>query len=176
MWEDKSLKVHKDKYYGLYRGFVKDNKDPKNMGRLKLCIPSVYGVDNGEPLVTDWVYPAFPIAGQKYGIQCIPPTLNPDGSNVLVWVAFEMGDKNKPVWIGCPVSNNGLQQNVDANQTDKRKGKTTRSCFSFSSPMGHKIILDDQSGDIIIESSSGASITIGRNIILKSSSGEEYTV
>ena len=33
----------RDKYYGKYRGFVASNKDPAQLGRLQLRIPSVLG-------------------------------------------------------------------------------------------------------------------------------------
>lgn len=153
MFESKDLEHHKGRYYGLYRAYVYDNKDPKNLGRIKVCCPSVYGVDGSDnPLVSDWAYPKFPVCGYGFGIQCIPPTKNPDGSNVLVWLEFEMGDKNKPVWSGGPVSNGGLQTDVLSNHKDKVNGTTTACCFSFTTPGGHKIILNDQSGEVTIQS------------------------
>lgn len=170
MFESKDLEPHKGKYYGLYRAFIADNKDPQKLGRLKLEIPSVYGVENGtQPLVSDWVYPCFPVGGQGFGFQCIPPVKNPDGSKVIVWVAFEMGDKNKPVWIGSPISSSGLQSEAAVNHDAKLQGQTTKCCFSFSSPMGHRVLLDDQSGNIIVESQDGDSIVIGNGIMIETS-------
>lgn len=163
MFEDKALVHHKGKYYGLYRGYVYDNKDPKHLGRLKLCIPSVYGTENGKPLVSGWAYPMFPVVGNGYGLQYIPPVKNPDGSNVLVWVAFEMGNKNNPVWCGGPISLNGMHDSVLENQKHRLNGETSQSIFSFSTPNGLKIVMDDANGNIILESSAGK-ITIGDGI------------
>lgn len=144
MFESDSLNYHKDKLYGLYRAYVYDNKDPENLGRLKLCIPSAYGSEDDNPLVSDWIYPAFPVNGWQFGLQCIPPVKNKDGTPVLVWVAFEMGDKEMPVWFGGPVSEDGLQEDVKENHKDRVNGVTNKCLFCWSSPSGHKIILNDQ--------------------------------
>ena len=144
MFESSDLSYHKNRLYGLYRAYVYDNKDPENLGRLKLCIPSAYGSEGDDPLVSDWIYPAFPVNGWQFGLQCIPPVKNKDGTPVLVWVAFEQGDKEFPVWFGGPVSENGLQENVKENHEDRVNGVTNKCLFCWSSPSGHKIILNDQ--------------------------------
>lgn len=43
---------HDEKYFGLYRGVVIDNNDPKNLGRIKMIVPQVMGEQ-----VTDWAWP-----------------------------------------------------------------------------------------------------------------------
>lgn len=176
MFEDKGLKHHVDRYYGMYRGYVVDNKDPANEGRLKIAIPSVYGVEGGEPLVTDWCYPMLPTAGHGYGLQCIPGTENPDGSDVIVWVQFEMGDKNKPVWTGGAVSKDGLQAEALENQERKQQGKTTKALFSFSSPNGHRVLLNDETDMIIITTADGDSITLGNGIRIETSTEDKTSI
>lgn len=176
MFESKDLEYHKGKYYGLYRAYVYDNKDPKNLGRLKLQIPNVYGVENGtDMLVTDWAYPMFPTCGNKAGIMCIPPITNHDGTKVLVWVAFEMGDKNKPVWMGGPVSSGGLQSDAEKNHKDKVAGITTKATYTFSSPSGHKVILNDDDGAINIVSAAGHKVYLndGGEISLETTGGNK---
>lgn len=161
MFESDSLSYHKDRLYGLYRAYVYDNKDPQNQGRLKLQIPNVYGVDDttNEPLITDWAYPAFPIGGKGWGVSYIPPYKNPDGSNVMVWVAFEMGDKFKPVWIGSPYPANGLDAYSIENNKERIDGKNTTYDLVISTPKGSKIILDDKDGGgIIIQHHKGSKI------------------
>lgn len=154
--ENKDLSRHVGRFYGLYRGYVFDNKDPKNLGRLKVCCPSVYGIDDaGSPLVSDWAYPKFPVSGFGWGIQMIPPAKNPDGSNVLVWLEFEMGDINCPVWSGSPVSLNGLQTNVLENQKKKVAGTTMDCMLCITTPKGCKIIMDDEKGIITINTPKG---------------------
>lgn len=154
MFESEDLEYHKGKYYGLYRGYVYDNKDPENMGRLRLCVPSALGLnEKGKPIVSDWAYPMFPIAGDGWGVQCIPRIKNPDNSRVMVWVAFEMGDTNCPVWMGSPIPEGGLQSQVQKNHSKVIKGKSTESCFAFETPRGNKIVLDDYNEKITFESS-----------------------
>ena len=42
-------------YYGKYRGFVMDNRDPEKRGRLKLKVPTVLGNQD-----TGWALPCLP--------------------------------------------------------------------------------------------------------------------
>jgi len=41
-------------YYGIYRGVVVDNHDPKNLGRIRMMVPQVSGEN-----VTDWAWPVL---------------------------------------------------------------------------------------------------------------------
>jgi hypothetical protein len=73
-----------NKFYGVYRGVVIDNKDPLNKGRLKLRIPQVLG-----DTVTEWAWGIFP------NIAVTLPEIS-DG----VFVSFEGGDPSFPIWLG----------------------------------------------------------------------------
>ena len=42
-----------------------------------------------------WAYPSVPYAGLQTGFYAIPPV----GANV--WVEFEGGDPDHPIWTGC---------------------------------------------------------------------------
>lgn len=153
----KGLEQHRDRFYGLYRGYVYDNKDPLGMGRIKLTCPSVFGVDNvsGKPIVSDWAFPKFNIAGNGWGFNVVPPVLNPDGTPVLVWVEFEMGDRSKPVYCGCPVAKQGLHKDTLGNE-----GRT----LLLSSPSGHKIVLSDNGNEINMVSVGNINITASGEI------------
>lgn len=83
-------------YYGKYRGVVTNINDPKGAGRIKVRVPSVTG--NGE---TGWCLPCLPYAGGGHGIVFIPQV----GDNV--WVEFERGNVNYPIWTGCWLPTNG---------------------------------------------------------------------
>jgi hypothetical protein len=72
-------------YPGIYRGIVKDNNDPKNLGRLRLIVPQIFGEE-----ITTWAW-----ANYRPGIANVPV---PEGA--AVWVMFEGGDPNFPVWVG----------------------------------------------------------------------------
>ena len=67
-------------YPGIYRGIVKDNNDPKGLGRIRLQVPQVFGEE-----ITGWAWPL--LAGY------IPE------SGEACWVTFEGGDPNFPLWL-----------------------------------------------------------------------------
>jgi hypothetical protein len=78
------------KYYGKYRGTVLQNVDPMQMGRIQVIVPDVSAV-----LPSSWAMPCVPIAGKQMGSYFIPQI----GSGV--WVEFEQGDPDYPIWTGC---------------------------------------------------------------------------
>lgn len=77
-------------FWGKYRGQVKDNDDPLHLGRVKVKVPDIFGDD-----LTGWALPCFPFAGPGKGLFMVPP------SDAWVWVEFEYGDPQKPIWTGC---------------------------------------------------------------------------
>lgn len=85
------LEKVENRYYGKYRGFVVKNDDPKKMGRLRLRIPSVLGND----VVSGWAMPCAPYGGMAdQGFFFIPE----EGAGV--WVEFEAGNLEYPIWVG----------------------------------------------------------------------------
>jgi Type VI secretion system/phage-baseplate injector OB domain len=77
-------------FYGKYRGAVSDNRDPLMIGRIRATVPDVFGdQDSG------WAMPCAPAGGSGSGFFALPPT----GSGV--WIEFEHGDPDHPVWTGC---------------------------------------------------------------------------
>ena len=77
-------------FYGKYRGKVENNIDPMQLGRIQVSVPSVLGEST-----LGWAMPCVPFAGSGVGLFLVPPT----GSNV--WVEFEGGDPDYPIWSGC---------------------------------------------------------------------------
>lgn len=77
-------------YYGKYRGKVENNIDPMMQGRVQVSCPAVLG--DGR---MSWAMPGVPYAGSGVGFFAIPPV----GANV--WVEFEGGDPDFPIWGGC---------------------------------------------------------------------------
>jgi uncharacterized protein involved in type VI secretion and phage assembly len=77
------------KYYGVYRGTVVNNVDPLQIGRIIAIVPDVSGV-----IPTTWAMPCVPIAGKQMGTFLVPQI----GSGVFV--QFEAGDPDRPVWLG----------------------------------------------------------------------------
>jgi uncharacterized protein involved in type VI secretion and phage assembly len=79
-----------EKFYGKYRGTVINNVDPMSTGRLMVQIPDVSNV-----IPSTWAMPCFPFAGIQSGFFVVPAI----GSGV--WVEFEQGDSDYPIWTGC---------------------------------------------------------------------------
>ena len=77
-------------FYGKYRATVLNNVDPMQMGRLMVEVPDVSNV-----LPSTWAMPCVPFAGVLSGMYAVPAV----GSGV--WVEFEQGDADYPIWVGC---------------------------------------------------------------------------
>jgi Type VI secretion system/phage-baseplate injector OB domain len=80
-------------YWGKYRGTVVNNLDPMRKGRLIVEVPDVLSL-----VPSTWAEPCVPLAGPTgppLGVYMVPPI------GAGVWVEFEYGDPNKPIWVGC---------------------------------------------------------------------------
>jgi len=77
-------------FFGKYRGKVVNNVDPMGEGRLQVSCPAVLG--DGR---LAWAMPCVPYAGSGVGFVAFPP---PDAN---VWVEFEAGNSDQPIWAGC---------------------------------------------------------------------------
>jgi len=78
------------KFYGKYRGTVLNNVDPLQTGRIQVQVPDVAGL-----LPSTWALPCLPFAGAESGFYVVPALES------MVWVEFEQGDPDYPVWTGC---------------------------------------------------------------------------
>jgi hypothetical protein len=74
---------------GKYRGKVINNIDPLSLGRIVAIVPAV------SELPLSWALPCVPYAGREVGFFAIPPI------DANVWIEFEMGDLDYPIWTGC---------------------------------------------------------------------------
>lgn len=77
-------------FFGKYRGKVENNIDPMMLGKVQVSVPAVLGEGS-----LSWAMPCVPYAGNGVGFFMIPPV----GANV--WVEFEGGDIDYPIWSGC---------------------------------------------------------------------------
>ncbi len=82
--------IEAQKFLGKYRGVVVNNIDPLQMGRLQALAPDVSGI-----ALSSWAMPCLPVGGIQSGMFTVPPI----GSGV--WVEFEQGDPDYPIWTGC---------------------------------------------------------------------------
>jgi Type VI secretion system/phage-baseplate injector OB domain len=137
------------RFYGKYRGFVVNTEDPKRLGRVRLQIPSVLGRE----VVTGWAMPCVPYGGQKnQGFLSIPEV------GAGVWVEFEEGDLEFPIWVGTFWSEPGGESEIPAlNGADGKERKNEQKPPTrkiIKTQKGHTIQFEDADGEemvIIVE-------------------------
>ncbi len=113
-----------NRYFGKYRGFVADNQDPDNLGRIKARVPSLLKDEQ-----TGWALPCSPYGGaSQQGLFAVPEV------DARVWIEFEGGDLAHPIWVGTWWGSGEIPESATP---DKKVIKTKT---------GNKIILDDSSG------------------------------
>lgn len=144
------------KYYGKYRGVVVDNNDPEKLGRLKVKVPNILGND----VVTGWAMPCAPYGGANdQGFFAIPEI------DAGVWVEFEMGDLEYPIWVGTYWSKPGGASEVP-------KPEDTQSPPSrkiIRTVKGNSIELEDKDNEetiTITEKTNSNKITMDSNGIV----------
>ena len=128
------------KYFGMYRGTVAENDDPKKLCRIRASVPSLLGDQ-----LTGWALPCMPYGGvPEQGFYMLPDV------GAHVWIEFEAGDIGKPIWVGT-FWEKGWEQ-----------GPSTRLIQTQS---GHILQFVDDSGNeqIRLKHSSGAGLSIDRN-------------
>jgi hypothetical protein len=74
-------------YFGKYRGVVLTNTDPLQLGRIMAQVPDV-SAELG------WATPCLPYVTNP-GTLAAPPV----GTDV--WIEFEQGNPDYPIWSGC---------------------------------------------------------------------------
>jgi uncharacterized protein involved in type VI secretion and phage assembly len=130
-------------FYGKYRGVVTDIKDPLMTGRLKARVPDVMGEKE-----TGWAMPCAPFGGSGTGFFALPKV------GAGVWIEFEHGDPEYPVWSGCWWGSAAEMPPVLLAPPYKKMLLKTEG--------GHSVLLDDTPGvgGITLETSSGQKIVM----------------
>ena len=82
-------------YYGKYRAIVQRINDPEKRGRIRVSCPKVLGKS-----LSNWCEPCVPIAYDNGGDFALPKI------GETIWVEFESGDINKPIYTGSWWSTN----------------------------------------------------------------------
>lgn len=153
-------------FFGKYRGTVINNIDPELRGRLLLMVPDVLNL-----IPSSWAEPCVPLAGPTgppMGVYLVPPI------GAGVWVEFEHGDPDYPIWVGCrwgassdvptlahaglPVSPNIVMQTVGQNTLVISDLPGPTGGIMLKSMTGASIIVNDTG--IYIQNGKGASITL----------------
>jgi len=151
-------------FLGKFRGTVLNNVDPETRGRLMLSIPDVLGV-----VPSTWADPCTPLAGPTgppMGVYMVPPI------GAGVWVEFEHGDPNYPIWVGCrwggpsdipPLAHAGVP--VSPNIVMQTAGQNSFVISDLPGPTGG-LMLKSATGASIIVNDTGIYIQNGRGASL----------
>lgn len=170
-------------YTAFYRGYVVNNKDPEGLGRVRIRIPQIYGSDgsNSNHFVPSyaipWAYPACMPLGNDSGSYLIPNVGD------IVYVTFEGGNKNMPIYFGGVltkrradkfVGSNGINNNqvYKTHEQDKNTDivhGTER--VIYKSLKGATILVDDYDGNEYIKIIDQS----GQSIIMENTGGKNLT-
>jgi hypothetical protein len=155
------------KFCCKHRGTVVSNIDPQQIGRLQVQVPGVLDAPA-------FAMPCVPYAGPGVGFFALPPI----GANV--WVDFEEGDRERPVWSGC-FWGAGEMPAEAAGQPSRKVFKTDRVTLILDDTPGTggftvavdgagsmvinpiEVALDNERGSTITER--GPAVTINRGAV-----------
>jgi len=157
------------RFYGIYTGIVVSDQDPDNQGRIMVQIPEVKHLG-----VHVWALPAGQFSGPGFGSFFIPTV------NSWVYIMFRNGDPRNPVWI-----HGGYAKG------EKPEEFETTWDLGFKSPMGHlfrlrdeegileykgvkgsKVYINDETGEMKIETSKGTFIQVDESGIYLGKGGD----
>ena len=149
------------RFYGKYRGFVVSNDDPLSLGRLTLRVPSVLGPD----VITGWAMPCAPFGGfENGGFLAVPK--RDDG----VWVEFEEGDIEFPIWIGTfwsrPGGNSEVPRPNNADGSEQARAQRPPTRKILKTDKGHTLQFEDKDGEemiTLVEATHGHVVTMDAN-------------
>ena len=140
-------------YYGKFRGVVVDNNDPNQLGRLTARVPDIFGDET-----SGWALPATPYAGDGVGLYLIPPV------GASVWVEFEHGDPEYPIWSGCFWASGEVPASPAS--PDVKVLKTTAGTITINDTSGSAgITIETADGKKIVMDSGGIEITVGQAVV-----------
>ena len=133
------------RFFGKYRGRVVDTDDPLRLGRLRVSVPSVLGPD----VVTGWATPCAPYGGAAgQGLLLVPDR------EAGVWVEFEEGDPEFPIWCGTfwskPSAGSEVPKpnQVDGAEADEPQAVPSRK--TFKTRKGHTWQFEDADGAEVV--------------------------
>ena len=154
---------HRGKFYGKYRGTVINNVDPMQIGRIHVIVPDVSAI-----LPSSWAVPCVPVAGNQMGTYFVPQI------GASVWVEFEQGNPDYPIWVGgfwslaaevpvlalagIPASPNMVLQTTAQNAVVVSDLPGPTGGIMMKSAAGATLIVNDTG--IYIQNGKGASITL----------------
>ena len=145
-------------YHGKYKGVVIENEDSSKRGRVRVRVANILdGPGSG------WALPCVPYAGDGVGLFLIPP------KGASVWVEFEEGKLDRPIWSGCFWEEN---QQAPESKPDCKILKTDKATITISDEQGSSGITIETSDRLkIVMDSNGIEINNGKDATIKLSGG-----
>jgi Type VI secretion system/phage-baseplate injector OB domain len=152
--------------WGKYRGVVVNNIDPEQKGRLLVQVADAQGISPSA-----WAMPSVPVAGIQSGLFVLPTV------GAGVWIEFERGDINKPIWsggwwgsaaevpalalAGIPASPNVVLQTPG--QTTLVLSDVPAVGITLKTKLGAMIVIND--AGILLSNGKGATIMLAGNAV-----------
>lgn len=160
---ERTVRQQDTKYYGKYRAFVADNKDPDKRGRVTLSVPSVLG-----DAISTWALPCLPYGGGSgFGFVAVPPV----GAQVLA--EFLEGDISSPLW-------SGTFWRTAAEVPAEFTGGNEPTVKMIKTEAGHLLTFEDKSGSeaITLQSAQRAKIELDANgsLLLSDANGAKVAL
>jgi uncharacterized protein involved in type VI secretion and phage assembly len=162
-------------FFGKYRGLVVDNDDPRKLGRLKVRVPSVLG----ENVVTGWAMPCVPYGGaDNQGLLMVPDV------GAGVWVEFEEGALEFPIWVGTfwsmPSGTSELPKPNGSDGAEAGEAQSPPTKKIIKTGKGHTIQLEDKDGEesiLIVEGQKGHLVLLDQDgITVKDAAGNSLVM
>lgn len=131
--------------YGKYRGTVVNNVDPEQIGRIQAIVPAV------SPIPSSWAMPCLPWGGTNQGVFTVPLV------GAGVWIEFERGDPDHPIWTGC------YWGNVAEVPVMAKAVPPAVPGITLQTALKNGLVISDvpgPTGGILIQTASGAMISV----------------
>ena len=142
---------------------VLNNVDPMQQGRIQAQVPAVAGL-----LPTTWALPCLPAAGLAEGFFHVPPI------NAGVWIEFEGGDPDSPIWSGCFVGSVADRAPISMTVPPGVSG------YTIGTKLQNSLVVSDlpgPTGGILMKSTTGASIAVNdTGIYIQNGKGASITL
>jgi len=144
------------RYFGKYRATVLNNVDPEMRGRIQVQLGDRYGL-----FPSTWALPAFPVASIQSGFVAIPPLRS------SVWIEFEAGDPEFPIWTGAFFENPGEMPAMASIGTPVSPSIVMQTVGQVT-----LMLSDIPATNVVIKTLTGAAITIGEaGIVISNGKG-----
>lgn len=173
MMQNKDQVVPLERLPGIYRAIVKDNADDQKRARVKVLIPAVHNPKEKKESLP-WADCCSVIAGPDRALIRIPDI------NDVVYVFFEQGDREFPVWMGSWWGKSDLPDEIPKGKESKHllikvgeglmidiSEELGNKYLSIKSSNGSEVTLNDTDSEINIK---GGSVTTKINIVPGASS------